>query len=276
MTLKFTKMQGLGNDFVVIDAIRQSVNLTPGQVRQLADRHYGIGCDQILLVEPAPDASVDFRYRIFNADGSEVAQCGNGARCFARFVREQGLCERDRIQVLTAAGRMTLIHRPNGGVCVNLGIPRHEPAAIPVRATQEQSRYTLTLDDRVCVFGAVSLGNPHAVIAVEDIDTAPVAHLGPLLESHPFFPERANIGFLQPLDAHHARLRVYERGAGETLACGSGACAAAVIGIEHHTLQSPVSVTLPGGTLLIEWAGRGHPVNMTGPAHTVFEGQMDL
>ncbi|MBM3203928.1 diaminopimelate epimerase [Candidatus Woesearchaeota archaeon] len=274
--LKFTKMQGLGNDFVVVDAVRQLVDLNPEQVRRLADRHFGIGCDQVLLVVAPPDDSVDFGYRIFNADGSEVAQCGNGARCFARFVREHGLCEKDEIRVMTAAGRMVLYHRPDDNVCVDMGIPRHEPIAIPVQAPCEQARYTLTIDGIPYHFGAVSLGNPHAVLQVDDIDTAPVENLGGLLESHPFFPERANIGFFQPSSPHHARLRVYERGAGETLACGSGACAAAVVGIEHQVLQSPVTMTLPGGSLLIEWAGRGRPVLMTGLALTVFEGQISL
>ncbi len=274
--LKFTKMQGLGNDFVVVDAVRQSVDLTPERVRQLSDRHFGIGCDQILLVVAPPDDSVDFGYRIFNADGSEVAQCGNGARCFARFVREHGLCEKDEIRVMTHAGRITLYHRPDDNVCVDMGIPRHEPAAIPLQASLEQHRYTLTIEGLAYDFGAVSMGNPHAVLQVDDIDTAPVASLGRLLESHPFFPERANIGFLQPLNPHHARLRVYERGAGETLACGSGACAAAVVGIEQGVLQSPVTMTLPGGTLQIAWAGRGQSVLMTGTALTVFEGQIAL
>ncbi|MGI9213042.1 MAG: diaminopimelate epimerase [Methylococcaceae bacterium] len=274
--LKFTKMHGLGNDFVVIDAVRQSVHLTPDIVRHLANRHYGVGCDQVLLVEAAPDDSVDFRYRIYNADGSEVAQCGNGARCFARFVREQGLCTRDDIRVITAAGRMRLTHKANNTVCVDMGIPHHEPAAIPILATQEQGQYRLKLEDEEYVFGAVSMGNPHAVIEVKDVDSAPVDRIGCWLERHPFFPERANIGFLQPVGLHEARLRVYERGAGETLACGSGACAAAVIGIEHRILRSPVTVTLPGGPLLIEWAGRGHSVMMTGPAITVFQGTIPL
>ncbi len=272
--LKFVKMQGLGNDFVVIDAIRQTVELTADTLRRLADRHFGVGCDQILLVEKPDDDSADFRYRIFNADGSEVAQCGNGARCFARFVREQGLCDKDEIRVVTHAGHLTLYHQPDGGVRVDMGIPRHHPAAIPLQASEEQTRYTLSLQDECWTFGAVSMGNPHAVIPVENVDTAPVERIGPLLESHPFFPERANIGFLQIVDSHHARLRVFERGSGETLACGSGACAAAVVGIEQQVLQSPVVIRLPGGSLTIEWAGRGHPVLMTGPAVTVFAGVM--
>lgn len=274
--LKFTKMHGLGNDFVVIDGVRQTVHLTPDIVRHLADRHYGVGCDQVLVVEAAPDDTADFRYRIYNADGSEVAQCGNGARCFARFVREQGLCERDDIRVITAAGHMNLTHKPDNTVSVDMGIPRHEPAAIPLQATLEQSRYSLTLEQEEYAFGAVSMGNPHAVLVVHDVDSAPVERVGGWLERHPFFPERANIGFLQPLSLHEARLRVYERGAGETLACGSGACAAAVIGIEQGILCSPVTVTLPGGPLLIEWAGRGHSVTMTGPAITVFQGTIPL
>lgn len=274
--LKFTKMHGLGNDFVVIDAVRQRVEMTAERVRALADRHFGVGCDQVLLVESANDDSVDFRYRIFNADGSEVAQCGNGARCFARFVREQGLSDKNEIRVMTSAGKLVLHHQANGGICVDMGVPRHAPSAIPLLAEEEQDRYTLLVSGQNYTFGAVSMGNPHAVIQVEAVDTAPVQTLGPQLENHPFFPERANIGFLQCLDKNHARLRVYERGSGETLACGSGACAAAVVGIEQNILQSPVEIELPGGLLHIEWAGRGHPVRMTGPAVTVFEGQIQL
>jgi len=274
--LRFTKMQGLGNDFVVLDGVRQSVELTAASVRRLADRHFGVGCDQVLLVEAAPEPAVDFRYRIFNADGSEVAQCGNGARCFARFVREQGLSDKDEIRVATRAGILILSHQVEGGVRVNMGVPCHDPARIPLLSDQESVQYRVCVDGEDWTFGAVSLGNPHAVLRVVDVDTAPVACLGPVLESHPLFPERANIGFVQPLDKNHARLRVYERGSGETLACGSGACAAAVVGMEQNFLQSPVEISLPGGLLRIEWAGRGHPVMMTGPAVTVFEGQITL
>lgn len=276
MRLEFTKMQGLGNDFVVIDAIRQKVHLTPEKIRFLADRHFGVGCDQVLLVESAHQAHADFRYRIFNADGSEVAQCGNGARCFARFVRDQGLSEKDEIQVDTDAGRLVLRHSDADQITVNMGVPRHAPAEIPLEAEEERYRYPIELDGRTWSFGAVSMGNPHAVLLVDDVDFAPVDTLGPRLESHAVFPERVNVGFMQVMDAHNARLRVFERGSGETLACGSGACAAVVVGIEQGLLLSPVKVELPGGTLSIAWQGRGFPVFMTGPAVKVFEGAIDL
>lgn len=276
MRLEFTKMQGLGNDFVVIDAIRQKVHLTPEKIRFLADRHFGVGCDQVLLVESAHQAHADFRYRIFNADGSEVAQCGNGARCFARFVRDQGLSEKDEIQVDTDAGRLVLRHSEADQITVNMGVPRHAPAEIPLEAEEERYRYPIEIDGRTWSFGAVSMGNPHAVLLVDDVDFAPVDVLGPRLESHAVFPERVNVGFMQVMDAHNARLRVFERGSGETLACGSGACAAVVVGIEQGLLLSPVKVELPGGTLSIAWQGRGFPVFMTGPAVKVFEGAIDL
>ncbi|MGI2325449.1 MULTISPECIES: diaminopimelate epimerase [Methylococcus] len=272
--LRFTKMQGLGNDFVVIDAIHQTVNLDEAALRRLADRHYGIGCDQILLVEPPASDEVDFRYRIFNADGGEVSQCGNGARCFARFVREKGLIDRDEIRVETAAGRMVLWLEAGGEVRVEMGVPRHAPAEVPLLADRERLVYTVNVEGVDWRFGAVSVGNPHAVITVADVDEAPVARVGTVLERHELFPERANIGFMQVLDLHHARLRVYERGTGETLACGSGACAAAVVGILQGTLESPVRIDLPGGTLRIGWQGRGTPVYLSGPAVTVFEGRM--
>ena len=276
MRLKFTKMQGLGNDFVVIDAIRQKVHLTPEKIRFLADRHFGVGCDQVLLVESAHQAHADFRYRIFNADGSEVAQCGNGARCFARFVRDQGLSAKDEIQVDTDAGRLVLRHSDADQITVNMGVPRHAPAEIPLEAEEERYRYPVEVDGRTWSFGAVSMGNPHAVLLVDDVDSAPVETLGPRLESHAVFPERVNVGFMQVQDAHNVRLRVFERGSGETLACGSGACAAVVVGIEQGLLLSPVKVELPGGNLSIAWQGRGFPVFMTGPAVKVFEGDIEL
>ena len=276
MRLKFTKMQGLGNDFVVIDAIRQKVHLTPEKIRFLADRHFGVGCDQVLLVESAHQAHADFRYRIFNADGSEVAQCGNGARCFARFVRDQGLSAKDEIQVDTDAGRLVLRHSDADQITVNMGVPRHAPAEIPLEAEEERYRYPVEVDGRTWSFGAVSMGNPHAVLLVDDVDSAPVDTLGPRLESHAAFPERVNVGFMQVQDAHNVRLRVFERGSGETLACGSGACAAVVVGIEQGLLLSPVKVELPGGKLSIAWQGRGFPVFMTGPAVKVFEGDIEL
>lgn len=276
MLMKFTKMHGLGNDFVVIDAVRQTIDLSPPQIRRLADRHFGIGCDQVLVVAPPLQADADFRYRIFNADGGEVAQCGNGARCFARFVREEGLCDRDEIHVQTEAGRLVLRHRDDGMVTVNMGIPRHAPAEIPLAAEAESPCYGLEIGGESVEFGSVSMGNPHAVLRVADVGQAPVARLGPMLESHPMFPQRANIGFMQIVDRHHARLRVYERGSGETLACGSGACAAAVVGIGQGDLDSPVRVDLPGGSLEIRWQGRASPVFMSGPAVTVFRGEVEV
>lgn len=276
MLLKFVKMQGLGNDFVVIDAVRQKVQLSPEKIRFIADRHFGVGCNQVLLVESAHHAHADFRYRIFNADGSEVAQCGNGARCFARFVREQGLSGKDEIQVDTDAGRLVLRHTDAGQVVVNMGVPRHVPAEIPLRVESEQLLYAVEIDGQSHSFGAVSMGNPHAVLVVNDVDSYPVESLGARLESHPLFPERVNVGFMQVLDEHHVRLRVFERGSGETLACGSGACAASVVGIVQGLLASPVSVELPGGPLTIEWLGRSHPVYMKGPAKTVFEGTIEI
>lgn len=276
MNIEFTKMHGLGNDFVVIDAIRQQIALTAEQIRFLADRHFGIGCDQVLLVEPAVSGNADFRYRIFNADGGEVTQCGNGARCFARFVREHGLSDKEQIRVDTGSGQLLLRFHDDGMITVNMGIPRHKPAQIPLQAEQESKFYTVSVADTEKAFGAVSMGNPHAVLQVHDIRTAPVDELGPILERHPFFPERTNVGFMQVIDRRHIQLRVYERGAGETLACGSGACAAVVVGIEQNLLDQRVTVTLPGGALSIEWQGRGHPVYMTGPAVTVFEGTITL
>ena len=274
--LAFTKMHGLGNDFVVIDAVRQKVKLTPETVRFLADRHFGVGCDQLLVVEPPSGPDVDFCYRIFNADGSEVSQCGNGARCFARFVREKGLTDLDSIRVETNAGKMVLNLVGGGDVLVDMGVPRHHPDQIPLQAAQEDKTYSVDVDGTISLFGAVSMGNPHAVLRVEDVDQAPVETLGPHLESHPLFPERVNVGFLQVVTRHQARLRVFERGSGETLACGSGACAAAVVGIEQGVLDSPVEIHLPGGSLTINWQGRGFPVMMQGPAVTVFEGEIHL
>jgi diaminopimelate epimerase len=276
MALKFTKMQGLGNDFVVIDAVNQNVLLTPDKIRFLADRHFGVGCDQVLLVESAHESHADFRYRIFNADGSEVAQCGNGARCFARFVRDHRLSDKVEIQVDTDAGRLVLRHGEDDLVTVNMGVPRHTPGEIPMLAQSESITYQIDIEGDCLQFGAVSMGNPHAVLRVDRVDDAPVDRIGPVLEKHPMFPERANIGFMQVIDQHTVRLRVFERGSGETLACGSGACAAVVVGVEQGVLLSPVQVHLPGGELSIAWAGRGSPVMMAGPAITVFEGIIEL
>lgn len=274
--IEFTKMQGLGNDFVVIDAINQSISLHTEQIRFLSDRHFGIGFDQLLLVENPITPDADFKYRIFNADGSEVAQCGNGARCFARFVRDKNLTTKDEIRVDTNAGQLLLKLDADGMITVNMGIPKHKPDDIPLKAQQESKFYSVIVNNTERGFGAVSLGNPHAVLQVHDIKTAPVNELGPLLESHPDFPERANIGFMQVIDRSHIKLRVYERGAAETLACGSGACAAAIIGIDQNLLDHEVIVELPGGLLTINWPGRGHPVLMTGPAVSVFEGRISL
>jgi len=274
--INFTKMHGLGNDFVVIDAIHQDIALTAEQIQALSDRHFGIGFDQLLLVEKPVSDNADFKYRIFNADGSEVAQCGNGARCFARFVHDKKLSDKNEIRVDTNAGQLLLCLDADGQITVNMGIPRHQPAEIPLLAEQEARFYTATVNGIERAFGAVSMGNPHAVIQVNDIKNAPVAETGEALENHPIFPERANIGFMQIVDRSHIKLRVFERGAAETLACGSGACAAVVIGIEHQLLERDVRVELPGGDLRISWAGRGEPVYMTGPAVSVFEGSINL
>ncbi len=276
MRLEFTKMQGIGNDFVVIDAINQAVEMTPELARQLADRRYGIGCDQILLVEPPESDAAAFRYRILNADGSEVGQCGNGARCFARYVRDKGLIDRDEFAVETASGLIVPKILDDGSVQVDMGLARFAPADIPFVADAEAPRYSLDVDGETVEIGAVSMGNPHAVLQVDDITTAPVERLGPPLERHPRFPERVNVGFMQIISPSHIRLRVYERGAGETLACGSGACAAVVIGQRWGLLDATVTVDLPGGQLMIARQGSAAHVLMSGPATTVFEGTIDL
>jgi diaminopimelate epimerase len=274
--LRFTKMQGLGNDFVVFDGVTQAVALTPEQCRRIADRHFGVGCDQILLVEKSARDDVDFRYRIFNADGGEVEQCGNGARCFVRFVHDHGLTAKTAIRVETASGVIEPQLLDRGLVKVNMGVPRFAPADIPFKADGEALTYPLQVGQHSIQIAVVSMGNPHAVLRVNDLDSAPVDILGAAIEAHPRFPQRVNAGFMQVLTAHDIRLRVYERGAGETLACGTGACAAAVAGIRQGWLASPVSVHTRGGDLVIEWAGPGHPVLMTGPAETVFEGELEL
>jgi diaminopimelate epimerase len=269
-------MHGLGNDFMVVDAISQPFRLRPDTIRELAHRHFGIGFDQLLVVEPPGLPDVDFRYRIFNADGSEVEQCGNGARCFARFVRDQRLTNKRIIRVQTAAGVIELRVGRDGTVMVNMGVPELNPPAIPFAADQRQDVYSVDVGNVAVELSAVSMGNPHGVLIVEDVDTAPVERLGPLLESHPRFPARANIGFLQIVDRTHARLRVFERGSGETMACGSGACAAVVAGCLRGLLDPRVEVELLGGRLVIEWQGEGSAVMMEGPAASVFEGQLRL
>lgn len=276
MMIRFSKMHGLGNDFVVIDAIHQPITLSASAIRFIADRHFGIGCDQVLLVEKPVSKQADFKYRIFNADGSEVAQCGNGARCFARFVREKGLSDKDVVRVDTDAGQLVLTLTADGQVSVDMGVPEHDPAHIPLAVAQQSLRYSLDIAGTPVSFYAVSMGNPHAVILVEDVDSAPVASLGPKIENHPAFPQRVNVGFMQVIDNTHIRLRVYERGAAETLACGSGACAAVVAGIAWGLLDNSVSVRLPGGLLEISWQGPGQPVLMKGPAVCVYEGEIDL
>ena len=276
MTLAFTKMHGLGNDFVVIDAINQSVFLAPEQIRLLADRHLGIGFDQLLLVETATVPGADFRYRIFNADGGEVGQCGNGARCFMQFVHEQGLTRKTELQVETAGGPLQLSQTADGRITVDMGVPRLEPANIPFTAAAQDTTYTLEVNGTRLEIAAISMGNPHAVIQVDAIHSAPVAELGPLIESHPRFPEHVNVGFMEIVDTDTIRLRVYERGAGETLACGSGACAAVVAGRLQERLSATVKVLLNGGELVVSWIGTGHPVLMTGPATTVYQGRIDL
>jgi diaminopimelate epimerase len=299
MRLRFTKMQGTGNDFVVLDATRGPLDLGPAQYRWLADRRFGVGADQILIVGPSDEPGVDFSYRIVNADGGEVEQCGNGARCFVRYVREAGLTIKERIRVRTAGGVIEPRWRGDGRVTVDMGAPRFEPAQLPFdttglipREAQGWALWPLDVAGRRVEIAAVSMGNPHAVQRVADTDAAPVAELGPLIERHERFPRRVNAGFLQVLDATRARLRVYERGAGETLACGTGACAAAVAGIRLGWLRAgaPIEMQTRGGRLEIEWAGaspptgtgavaetdRWAPVLMTGSAERVFDGDIDI
>lgn len=275
MKLKFTKMHGLGNDFVVIDGVNQSVLLSPEQMRRLADRHFGVGCDQILLIEAA-SGDTDFRYRIFNADGGEVEQCGNGARCFVRYVHDYGMTSKDEIRVETLGGLIIPRLEPGGEVTVNMGEPGFEPEDIPFLAAKHAMTYPLDIGGGEIEISVVSMGNPHAVQLVEDVDQAPVSTEGPLIERHPRFPRRVNAGYMQVLDRRHIRLRVYERGAGETLACGTGACAAVVAGIRRGLLDSSVEVSLRGGKLRVRWAGETQPVWMTGPAVTVFDGEIEL
>jgi diaminopimelate epimerase len=272
--IKFTKMQGAGNDFMVIDGVTQSISLSTDMIKKLAHRQFGIGFDQLLLVEPS--AIADFKYRIFNADGSEVSQCGNGARCFVRFVVDQGLTNKREISVETASGIITPKLEEHGLVTVNMGAPRFNPDSIPFIAESGANSYTLEVDKQVLDISAVSMGNPHALLVVDDVETAPVLPLGSAIEYHPRFPERVNVGFMQIIDEHHIKLRVFERGSGETLACGTGACAAAVTGIQLGRLSSPVSVSARGGELSIAWQGADAPVMMTGPAVTVFTGEIDL
>ncbi|MBR9875627.1 diaminopimelate epimerase [Vibrio sp. J1-1] len=274
MHFHFSKMHGLGNDFMVVDCITQNVFFSQDLIRRLADRHTGVGFDQLLVVEAPYDPETDFHYRIFNADGSEVEQCGNGARCFARFVRLKGLTNKYSISVSTKKGKMILNVEDDGEVTVNMGVPEFEPNKIPFKAKQKEKTYIMRAGDKTLFCGAVSMGNPHVVTVVDDVDTADVDTLGPLLESHERFPERVNAGFMQVIDRNHIRLRVYERGAGETQACGSGACGAVAVGILQGLLDENVKVSLPGGELNISWQGPGKPLFMTGPTTHVFDGQL--
>ena len=276
MEIEFTKMHGLGNDFVVIDAINQDIDLSEDQVRYLADRHFGVGCDQLLLVEAAETDDVDFVYRIFNADGGEVEQCGNGARCFAVFVREKGLTDKDLIRVETASGVIELHVQDDGQIIVDMGVPEFSPWNIPFNADTRLNEYSLDVNGQMLKIGAVSMGNPHAVTIVDNIETAAVDELGAGIENHPLFPNRVNAGFMQIINESHILLRVFERGAGETLACGTGACAAVAVGCLQGHLSDRVQVDLPGGSLQISWQGEASPVMMTGPATTVFEGKITV
>ena len=274
MHFDFTKMQSLGNDFVVLDGVSRQLKMSPEIARQLADRHFGVGCDQILLAEPGE--STDFRFRIFNQDGSEVEQCGNGARCMAWSLRQRGLSDKREISVQTLKSRMLLRIDDDGEVTVEMGVPEFEPSKIPFEAAKMASSYPLQLETKKVDISAVAIGNPHAVLEVENIDSAEVEILGPQIENHPRFPERVNAGFMQIISPRHIRLRVYERGVGETLGCGSGACAAVVTGINNGQLERRVKVSLPGGNASVEWEGKGRSVFLRGSAHTVFSGEIAL
>ena len=275
-SLRFTKMHGQGNDFVVIDGVRQEIALSPEQVRRIADRHFGVGCDQLLVVEKARDPDTDFRYRIFNADGGEVEQCGNGARCFARFVVDEGLSAKREIRVETASGVIRPKIEDSGQVTVDMGAPRFAPDEVPFIAREVKLVYPLVVAGTTLEVSVLSMGNPHAVQIVENAERAPVSIQGPLIEHHAAFPKRVNAGYMQPLSRSHVKLRVWERGAGETLACGTGACAAVVAGIRRGLLEDVVTVTTRGGELKIRWLGPGHPVMMTGDAVRVFDGEIQI
>lgn len=276
MTIEFTKMHGIGNDFVVIDAINQSVDLDEDQIRHIANRHFGVGCDQLLLVEKADREDADFRYRVFNADGGEVEQCGNGARCFAHYVKQQGMTQKSEIPVQVATGLIHLKIEDDNQVTVDMGVPSFQPESLPFDANGTPDYHVLMVKGENYAIGAVSIGNPHAVLLVDSVSVAPVATLGPLIESNERFAQRVNVGFMEVVDRGHIRVRVYERGAGETLACGTGACAAVAIGIRNQLLDNNVRVELRGGDLTISWAGEGNVLFMTGPAETVYQGQIEL
>jgi len=276
MRVRFTKMHGAGNDFVMLDGISQKISLTPQRIMALADRNFGVGCDQVLLVEAPRSPDADFRYRIYNQDGGEVENCGNGARCFAVFVRQRGLTNKDTIRVQTAAGDLILHVRQDNQVTVDMGLPILTPSDIPFSADTTATTYPLTLNNKTLDIGAVSMGNPHAVTLVDNVDTYDVDGIGAQIEAHKDFPKKVNAGFLQVIDRDNAKLRVFERGVGETLACGTGACAAMVAGSLQGLFNNKVDIQLPGGTLILEWEGEGKPVMMTGPATTVFHGQIKL
>jgi diaminopimelate epimerase len=276
MQIQFSKMHGLGNDFVVIDNVTQNVFFSKEKIQQLSDRNFGIGFDQLLMVEPPYDPDQDFHYRIFNADGSEVSQCGNGARCFARFVKMKGLTNRNKIVVSTKAGRIVLYLEKDGQVTVNMGVPEFEPSLVPIKAQKREKTYILRAQEQTFFCGAVSMGNPHCVLLVDDVETADVETMGPLLEKHERFSEGANVGFMQIINHSHIKLRVFERGVGETLACGSGACAAVAVGQLQNRLSKDVRVDLRGGSLKIRWQGGDNVLKMTGAAEHVFDGYINL
>ncbi|MFT4808257.1 MAG: diaminopimelate epimerase [Paraglaciecola sp.] len=276
MQIQFSKMHGLGNDFVVIDNVTQNVFFSKEKIQQLSDRNFGIGFDQLLMVEPPYDPDQDFHYRIFNADGSEVSQCGNGARCFARFVKMKGLTNRNKIVVSTKSGRMVLYLEKDGQVTVNMGVPEFEPSLVPIKANKREKIYILRAQEQTFFCGVVSMGNPHCVLLVDDVQTADVETMGPLLEKHERFSEGANVGFMQIINHSHIKLRVFERGVGETLACGSGACAAVAVGQLQNRLSKDVRVDLPGGSLKIRWQGNDNVLKMTGAAEHIFDGYINL
>ena len=276
MWMKFTKMHGLGNDFVVIDAVTQNINLSAAVVRRIADRHLGIGCDQVLIVEPPSSTDIDFNYRIFNSDGSEVEQCGNGARCLARFVRDRKLSGKESIRVKTMNRIIGLSINKDNTISVDMGIPQFEPKDLPFEAECRSASYPIDLGDQTVAIAAISMGNPHAVMFVDDIDSAPVSTIGSQIEKHYRFPNKVNVGFVEVVNRRHVKLRVHERGSGETRACGSGACAAAVATIQKGLVDSPVTVALTGGNLTINWPGEGHSLMMSGQAITSFHGQIKL
>lgn len=276
MLIKFTKMHGLGNDFVVIDGVRQHINLTTNAIKKLADRNLGIGCDQVLLIEPPSDKNIDFNYRIFNCDGSEVEQCGNGARCMGRYIADQQLSGKKTVLLQTKNRIMEVTTKPKNLVTANMGTPIFTPEEIPFISQQQDKLYSIEAGSQSFEIAALSVGNPHAVIQVENVETAAVAELGPMIQTHDQFPESVNVGFMQIIDRHNIKLRVYERGVGETQACGSGACAAAVAAIQQDLVESKVNLQLLGGKLSIEWSGEDQPILMTGPAETVFHGKIKL